>query len=90
MVNETKPVNKLMSSLKDTITILTFLFTLVGFGIGYGKLTQRVDIIETRVFKVEDVLNTKLESLIASVSNQNVRIAVLTEKIDQLKHGIDK
>lgn len=86
MVNEIKPVNRLTQSLKDIITVLTFLFTLVGFGIGYGKLTQRVDVIETRVFKIEDVLNTKLESLISSVSNQNVRIAVLSEKIDQLKH----
>lgn len=89
MSNDTHE-KKWTSSIKDGIAILTFVFTLVGFGIGYGKLTQRVEVVESRVFQVEDILNTKLESLIGSVANQNIRIAVLTEKIDQLTTEIHK
>lgn len=70
------------------ITIFGFLATVAGYGVSIGRLSQRVNDLEVKTNKIETVINDKLETTIKTISQQTVQIAVLSEKVDQLKTEI--
>lgn len=76
------------TSLKDIITVVVFLFTIAGYGVAYGRLSQRVDNLDARTVKVEDVVDNKLAALTKAISDQNVQIAVLAEQVKQLNQKV--
>lgn len=71
-----------------TIAIFGFLATIAGYGVSIGKLSQRVSDLELKTNKIETVINDKLETTIKTINEQTVQIAVLSEKVDQLKMEI--
>lgn len=70
------------------ISIFGFLATIAGYGVSIGRLSQRVDYLEAKTNKVETAITDKLETTIDTISKQTVQIAVLSEKVDQLKTEI--
>lgn len=80
-------------NIKDKITLWTgiilFLLTIAGYGVYYGKLSQRVDNLETRTNKIETIVEDKLDILTKVVSQQTVSIAVLAEKVEQLNQRMN-
>lgn len=70
------------------ITIFGFLAAVAGYGVSIGSLSQRVNDLEVKTTKIETVINDKLETTIKTISQQTVQIAVLSEKVDQLKTEI--
>lgn len=76
-------------NIKEKITLWTgiiiFLLTIAGYGVYYGKLSQRVDNLESRTSKIESIVEDKLDVLTKMINQQTVNIAVLTEKVEQLR-----
>lgn len=76
-------------NIKEKITLWTgiiiFLLTIAGYGVYYGKLSQRVDNLESRTNKIESIVEDKLDVLTKMINQQTVNIAVLTEKVEQLR-----
>lgn len=70
------------------ITIFGFLATVAGYGVSIGRLSQRVDELEIKTNRIETTINDKLETTIENLNRQTVQIAVLSEKVDQLKTEI--
>lgn len=71
-----------------TIAVFGFLATIAGYGVSIGKLSQRVNDLELKTNKIETIINDKLETTIETINKQTVQIAVLSEKVDQLKMEI--
>lgn len=72
------------------ISIVGFIATFVVYGISIGKLYQRVETIESRTVKIDDIINNKLEITTKSLNEQTIKIAVLAEKVEQLKEEVTK
>lgn len=72
------------------ISIVGFLATFVVYGISIGKLYQRVENIEGKTMKIDDIINDKLEITTKSLNEQTIKIAVLAEKVEQLKEEMVK
>ncbi len=78
----------LKSKITLAIAVFGFLATVAGYGVSIGRLSQRVDELEVKTNKIETTINDKLETTINTINNQTVQIAVLSEKVDQLKTEI--
>lgn len=76
------------SKITFAITVFGFLATIAGYGVSIGRLSQRVDELEIKTNKIEITINDKLETTIETINKQTVQIAVLSEKVDQLKTEI--
>lgn len=72
------------------ISIVGFIATFVVYGISIGKLYQRVENIENKTIKIDDIIDNKLELTTKSLNEQTIKIAVLTEKVEQLKEEMVK
>lgn len=78
----------LKSKITLAIAVFGFLATVAGYGVSIGRLSQRVDELEVKTNKIETTINDKLETTIETINKQTVQIAVLSEKVDQLKTEI--
>ena len=78
----------LKSKITLAITVFGFLATIAGYGMSIGRLSQRVEDLEKKTNKIEITINDKLETTISTINRQTVQIAVLSEKVDQLKTEI--
>lgn len=76
------------SKITLAIAVFGFLATVAGYGVSIGRLSQRVDELERKTNKIETAINDKLETTIKTINKQTVQIAVLSEKVDQLKTEI--
>lgn len=76
------------SKITLAIAVFGFLATVAGYGVSIGRLSQRVDELERKTNKIETTINDKLETTIETINKQTVQIAVLSEKVDQLKTEI--
>lgn len=72
------------------ISVVSFIATFVAYGISIGKLYQRVETIESKTIKIDDIINDKLEFTTKSLNEQTIKIAVLAEKVEQLKEEMTK
>lgn len=76
-------------SIKDKvglyITIFGFVGAVAGYGISIGRLSQRVDSLETRQNKVESIVDNKLDELQKSVNELSKQTAVLSDRVESLK-----
>lgn len=74
-----------MNKFKDIAFVVTFLATVVGFGIKAGVLSEKVKNIDSRVVVLEDNINSKIDTLTNSVNSLTIQVAVLTERVTELK-----
>lgn len=72
------------------ISVVGFIATFVVYGISIGKLYQRVENIESKTMKIDDIINDKLEITTKTLNEQTIKIAVLAEKVEQLKEEMTK
>ena len=82
--------SEIKSKVTTYIAIASFLLTLLGCGVAYGRLSQRVDTLEKKSDQVESTVTEKLDVITKSLNSQTVQIAVLSEKVEQLKKEMSK
>lgn len=72
------------------ISCLTFCTILVGYGIWVGNMSSKIKTLEEKTQKLENTVDVKLDSLNKAMNDLNVNVAVLTEKVEQLKIEMKK
>ena len=72
------------------ISCLTFCTILVGYGIWVGDMSSKIKVLEEKTQKLENTVGAKLDSINKAMTELNVNVAVLNEKVEQIKNEMKK
>lgn len=72
------------------ISCLTFCTILVGYGIWVGDISSKIKVLEEKTQKLENTVGAKLDSINKAMTELNVNVAVLNEKVEQIKNEMKK
>ena len=72
------------------ISCLTFCTILVGYGIWVGDMSSKIKVLEEKTQKLENTVGAKLDSINKAMMELNVNVAVLNEKVEQIKNEMKK
>ena len=80
------------SELKEKITFVSLVLALsavlAGYGVWVGKVSARIDTLETRTEKVEKTIDSQIEKMAKNINELTVQTAVLSEKVDRLREEV--
>ena len=72
------------------ISCLTFCTILVGYGIWVGDMSSKIKVLEEKTQKLENTVGAKLDSINKAMTELNVNVAVLNEKVELIKNEMKK